>query len=354
MTFSVLHIASNRAWGGGENQVRLLMRELQRAGVRQLCICPANSPLAERLSAEHLPIHPAQWTSGSDPRAFVSIARMIRSYDIAHCHDAHALQLAILPAKLSGKRLVASRRVRFKTSALKWNRADVVVAVSQTVRAELIRSGVDAKRIVVIHSGTDAEETRAVPAFTPPLRDQLGIPANHFMVGNAGALYEAKGQTLIPEAAGQLPDVHWLIAGEGPQRATIEAAIRKYGVEDRVHMLGWLPDARRMLKELDAYVSTSTDDGLGNSMTEALALHIPIVAADAGGPGEIMRPVHQRTRVVLFEPRSAHALVDAITRLRAPGVRAQVIAAQDERFADFTIERTAAATLALYRELLGK
>ena len=88
-------------------------------------------------------------------------------------------------------------------------------------------------------------------------------------------------------------------------------------------------------------------------MTESLALRVPVLSADAGGGAEIMRPVQQRTGAVLFEPGNPQSLADAVTRLRAPGVRERVLAAQDERFRDFAIERTAAGTLAIYREVIA-
>ena len=350
----VLHISSNRGWGGGENQVRLLMQHLKAANVQQLCIAPADSPLAQRLTYLGLPIRRTKWSTGSDPRALLSIGRVIRQFDVVHCHDAHALQLTILPAKLFRVPVVASRRVRFKTSALKWNRADRVIAVSQTVREQLLLAGVDEERIAVIHSGTDLNETRAVKSFQPSLRARFGLDANAFVAGNAAAFIPAKGQTLIPEAAALLPDVHWFIAGEGSERARIEEAIRTFNVADRVHLLGWLDDARPMLKELDAYVSVSTDDGLGNSITESLALQVPVVVANAGGPAEIMRPIHAQTNAVIFEPGDAQGLASCITGLRNEETARRVVALQDERFADFAIGGTASATLAVYRELSGR
>ena len=60
----VLHLDSSHAWGGGQNQVRLLMRELGRAGIEQLCICPASSPLAHRLRQMELPVQPIAWRGG--------------------------------------------------------------------------------------------------------------------------------------------------------------------------------------------------------------------------------------------------------------------------------------------------
>ncbi len=350
---AVLHLDSSSGWGGGQNQVRLLMRELARQNVKQLCICPAGSPLAQRLTAASLPVKTIRWRGGADPRAIWHVWRALSQFNIVHAHDAHALQIAILPAKLRGARLIGARRVPFTTSAAKWNRADRVIAVSQTVRAILLASGVDEKRVCVIHSGTDLQETRSVPPLQPRMRAQRGLPDDAFVVVNAAYFVKWKGQMVIPPTAALLPDVHWFVAGEGPMREDLEASIAHYDVADRVHLLGWLPDARPLLREADVYVSASTEDGLGNSVTESLALQVPVISANAGGGAEIVRPVHERTGAVLFEPGNAQALAGAITRLRDANVRQQVVAAQDERFRDFAIERTAAQTLAIYRELLA-
>jgi glycosyltransferase involved in cell wall biosynthesis len=352
-TPAVLHLDSSSSWGGGQNQVRLLMRELAKANVKQLCMCPKGSPLSERIRSMGLPVQTISWRGGADPRAAWHVLLVAGEYNVVHCHDAHALQVAIIPAKLRGAKLVGARRVPFRTSAFKWNRADRVVAVSHTVKQVLIANGVDAGRIRVIHSGTDLAETRGVQPMVPRIREKLGIPANAFVIANAALFVDWKGQLVIPPAAALLPDVHWLIAGDGPLKPGIEAAIAKYNVADRVHLLGWLPDARQLLHEVDAYISASTEDGLGNSVTESLAMRVPVLSANAGGGGEIVRPVHEKTRAVLFEPFDAESLARAVMRLREPGVREQVIAAQDERFADFAIERTAAQTLDLYRELLS-
>ncbi|HET9439756.1 MAG TPA: glycosyltransferase family 4 protein [Longimicrobiales bacterium] len=350
---AVLHLDSSSGWGGGQNQVRLLMRELQRRSIKQLCMCPADSPLAARLQAERLPVQTISWRGGSDPRAMRHIFNALRHYNIAHCHDAHALQVAILPAKLRGARLIGARRVPFSTSAFKWNRAQRVIAVSYTVKDVLVQSGVQPARIRVVHSGTDLQETRGVQPLQPSMRAQRGVADDAFVVANAAYLVAFKGQMVIPPAAALLPDVHWFLAGAGPMKDKLEAAIAQHGVADRVHLLGWLPDARQLLLEVDAYVSASTEDGLGNSVTESLALRIPVLSADAGGGAEIVRPIQERTGAVLFEAGNAQSLAAAVRKLRDPQIRRAVLAAQDERFRDFAIERTAEQTCAVYREVLG-
>lgn len=352
---SVLHLDGGRAWAGGQNQVRLLMRELAERGIDQLCVCPAGSPLEERLREESLPVRGIRWRGGSDPRAMVSIARIARRFDIVHGHDAHALQVAILPTRLRRVPLVAARRVHFRASAWKWNRPDRVIAISDTVRDALLRGGIDRDRIRSIHSGVDVAELAAQEPLAPSLRERLGLGADDFLVGNIGHLHPYKGQLVIPAAAALLPDVHWVIIGEGPERAALEAAIARHGVGDRVHLTGFLPDARRVLGEFDAFVFSSTNEPLGTSVLDAMAREIPVIGADAAGSREILSPVHRATGISLFPAGDAAGLAERVrTLLREPERRPGILESQRLRLMDYRSERTAEQTLHLYQELIDE
>jgi len=351
---AVLHLDGGRVWAGGQNQVRLLMRGLERRGVRQLCLCPAGSPLEARLEAEGLPVRGVPWRGGLDPRAMVAIARAADGYDVVHTHDAHALQVAILPARARRVPIVAARRVHFQTSARKWNLADRVIAISETVRSALVRSGVDPARIRPVPSGIDLAELTALPPLRPSLRERLGIGADGFLVGNIGHLHRYKGQAVIPPAAARLPGVHWAIVGEGPLRAELEAAIAGHGVKGRVHLAGFVPDARRALREMDVFVFASVDEPLGTSVLDAMAAGVPVIGADAAGSREILAPVHEATGTSLYPPGDAERLAELVALLRAePAARDAMVAAQYARLEAYRIERTVEATLGVYEELIA-
>lgn len=350
----ILHVDGGKRWGGGQNQVRLLMRELRRAGVEQACLCPEGSPLAARLREEGLPLVTIPWRRGLSPRALVAIMKHARSADVIHCHDAHSLQLAILPAAVLRRKLIGARRMSMPTSAAKWNRADAVVAVSGAVQDALRASGVLESKIRLVHSGVDVEEVRALPPLSPPLRERLGIPREAYVAGTIGALVELKNHSELAAAAAESPDVHWVIIGDGPARAQLERTIREQGVAGRVHLAGALPDARRALGELDTFVFTSLRDALGTSIIDALACDVPCIAAAAPGPGEVLGPVHAETGCSLYAPGDAAALAAQVEEVRRNGaLRARVVAAQRRRLEDFRIEQCAAATLALYEEVMG-
>ena len=347
----VLHVDGALDWGGGQNQVRLLMRSLAEQSVEQLCICPTGSELDRRMRAESLPVEGVPMTGA------LAFARHVYAraaeYDLVHAHDAIALRASVMPARLRRRALVATRRTMSRTHPRPWRRAQRVIAVSDAVAHRLRTTGVRPDRIRVIPSGIDVDEVIALPPASPTLRERLLLAPDAFVVGNVGPLLAVKHQVLIPRIAARLRNLHWVIIGEGPERPAILEAIKAHGVGPTVLLPGRMPDARRYLHELDAFIFPSVDEALGTSVLDAMARGVPVVAADSAGPAEILRPVHDLAGVSLFPPDDADAAAAHITKLRDDAdLRRRVVGLQNQRVRDFRIERLVDATMRVYREVL--
>jgi glycosyltransferase involved in cell wall biosynthesis len=350
----ILHVDGSSRWGGGQNQIRLLMHELARRNVRQLCLCPAASPLERRLRSEGLPAAAMAWRGGFDLRVIRAILRLSKDHDLLHCHDSHALQVCLFPAWLRKKPMVATRRVQFSAKPAAWNRPERVIAITEWVKHRLLESGIDESRITVIHSAIDIDEVKGLQAATPSLRDRLGVDEDEFLVGTVGAMFEFKNQKLIPHAAALERSILWVIVGEGPERPNIETAIKAHGVEANVRLAGAPADARPFIREFDAFIFTSRGEALGTSLLDAMALDVPVIAPDDGGPGELLAPVHAVTGASLYPADNATALAAAVRRVRdEPALRKVMIEAQRVRLGDFRIQQTADSVLDVYRDILG-
>ena len=348
----ILHIDGGTRWGGGQNQIRLLMVQLARNGINQLCLCPSGSPLERQLLAASLPVEGVRWESGADLRVARSIYRHAKTATVLHCHDGHALQLAIAPAWLRRRPVVATRRVHFPAKPGVWNRAIRVIAITEAVKKRLIECEIDADRIRVIPSGIDVAEVRSLPPASPGLRERLIIDRGAFVAGNVGALLDVKNQKLIPRAAAHERNIIWVIVGDGPERGTIEGAIAAHGVTANVRMAGASTDARPYIREFDVFVFTSRGEALGTSILDAMALGIPVIGPDDAGPAEVLRPVHEKTGATLYPLDDAIALAAAVRRTRNDAaLRRAMVEAQDVRLQDFRIENTVNAIIALYHEL---
>jgi len=295
-----VQIDAGREWRGGQNQVRLLARELARApDVDQLVVTRAGSPLAGRVAAAGGTVVGVPWGPSIDPRAVWQLRLAVRRFrpHVVHAHDSHALTTTLLARTLAGFRfpVVATRRVDFairRTSP--WRRADHVFAVSQAVHRMLVAGGVPAARLSVVPDGVDIEEIRQASARSSGVRAALGLAPSAPLAVNLAALVAHKDQDTLVRAAAAArplqPDLHWVIGGEGPLRDRLTGAIAAAGLGDRVHLVGYVEEADALIREATVLVMSSREEGLGSVVLHALAIGTPVVATRAGGLPDILPP----------------------------------------------------------------
>ncbi len=352
MTPGIVHVASGREWRGGQNQVWLLARALARLDVPQVVVTGAGSLLASRLEASGVPVRAVPWRGALDPR--VLLAARAESRDglrVLHAHDAHALTLAGAAARLTGAPLVVTRRVDFHLRRrFFWARADRVIAISHAVERVLVSDGIPADRITVVHSGIALEEVRAVSPLG--IRARLGLAPGTPLAVNVAALVGHKDQaTLIAAAAharDTFPTLHWVVAGEGDLRDILGREISSRGLDDRVHMVGQIPDGRALIADADVFVMSSREEGLGTSVLDALALGIPVAATRAGGIPEIL----DGGAGLLVEVGDAAGLGHAVVSLLTDtALRERILSAAQQVVESWSDTRMAESVLEVYRSV---
>jgi len=297
----LLHVDSGREWRGGQNQVRLLTRELARdAGVQQRLFTRGGSELAGRAGAHGVAIADTAWGMALDPRALWRLYRELArdKPDIVHAHEGNALQLAFWARRLAGggpraPALVATRRVDFHLHARSvWRRVDHLIAVSAAVQRVLVQDGVPPRDITVVHDGIDPAEVGRAAHRPSDIRGRLGLAPRTPLAVNVAALVPHKDHRTLIHAAhaarARRPDLHWVVAGDGELRRRLAAEIARLGLADRVHLLGYVPDADALIREADVFVMSSREEGLGSVVLHAIALGIPVVSTRAGGLPEIV------------------------------------------------------------------
>lgn len=173
--------------------------------------------------------------------------------------------------------------------------AAAIFAVSEAVRKELIRIGLDAAKIHTVHNAVDADYFDPdLPATASTIRSQFGIPAGAPLVGIIARMNPWKGQLELLGAVSQLkqafPDLHVMILGSNvpEMRARFEECAREGGIADRVHFGGFHKDVRPFLREFDLFVHPSYGEPFGLAIAEAMAMRKPVIACDTGGVPEII------------------------------------------------------------------
>jgi len=118
-------------------------------------------------------------------------------------------------------------------------------------------------------------------------------PSDRPVIGAMGRLHSIKGFDLLLEAAVELRAAgqrfELRIAGDGPERAALEAMTRQLRLEDHVRFCGWAGDPLTFLNEVDLFVVPSRQESFGLVVIEALAAGVPVVASDTDGPVEVLR-----------------------------------------------------------------
>ena len=186
-----------------------------------------------------------------------------------------------------------------------------VFCPSAYLRAIAQRWGLDAERVSVLPN--PAPELPPLPA-REELRAELGLAERSLVF--AGRLGPQKALRTLLEALVEVPEVQVVVAGDGPERARLEASVRELGLEPRVAFLGTVPRERvlRLFRAADASVLPSAWENFPHTVVEALAVGCPVVATAVGGVPEVVRDGENG---LLVPPGDPHALAGAIRRFFA-------------------------------------
>jgi glycosyltransferase involved in cell wall biosynthesis len=356
----VIHVDTERGWRGGERQAFWLGERLARRGHRSVMAVRPGEPLAARVAEAGLPILPLKPHSEVALLSAMRLRRAILREDahIVHAHTGHAVSLCALATMGTAARMVLTRRVSFPlkrnpASLWKYARADAMIAVCKATADSLVASGIESARITVAYSGVDL--TRAIPAASPETLSSLGVRPGAPLVVMVAALVGHKDPITfvraIEETRHVVPNVQALIVGEGELRADVEREIATLGIGDVVHLAGYRTDADSLMTAADVVALSSSDDGIGGVVIDAMSFGKPVAATAAGGIPEAV--AHDDTGL-LVPVGDAAALGAAIARILNDRELAARLGANGVRRAPlFSIENTVDKTLAVYERVLS-
>ena len=172
----------------------------------------------------------------------------------------------------------------------------------------------------LVGEGWPAERAHHIPNFValdqaPALaRGALDTAEGAPLVLALGRLHANKAFDVLLRALARVPDAVLWLAGEGPERPSLEGLARELGVAPRVRFLGWREDVAALLGAADLCVVPSRREPFGNVVVEAWAAGVPLVAAAAAGPAALIADGVDGLVVAVDD---VEALAAAITRLSA-------------------------------------
>jgi glycosyltransferase involved in cell wall biosynthesis len=365
---SIFFYTDSRDLGGAEFALLMLIEHLDPGWQPTLLLDddPGSLPLAEHAEARGARVRRvAPMPLGlSGARRGLSLARMLRAERpaIFHAHLSWPLAakwalaasvLARLPTVATIQlipefRLERSSRLQLRALAAGVDR---YIAVSRDVATELAeRFGWPAAKIEVGYNAVEIERFGGPPPAG--LREQIGGDAERPLVLTPARLDEQKGHPVLLRAAAELPGVDFVLAGEGPERAGLEALAGELGIAERVHFLGYRDDIPQLLAACDVFALPSLYEGSSLAVLEAMASGRPVVSSAIGGTDEL---IDDGVDGLLVAPGDAAGLASALRRLLDDAELRKAFAERARRRVerDFTPAAMTQRVEAIYGELLA-
>lgn len=225
----------------------------------------------------------------------------------------------VMVAKISGAwefeggLLDAGLRDRFPWSLMNYfvRKLDYFQAISQHTADRLRDAGYPEEKIKMIRNGLP------INAFYEAAQARQNHAQARVVIGYAGRLEPVKGVDVLMAACGELArrgvsDFGLMIAGGGEQEENLKAQAHAAGIDSQVEFLGRIADMPGFMAAIDIYVQPSRQEGLPNSVMQAMAAGLPVVGTAVSGNVDLIVPEHNG---LLSSPDDAAGMADNLERL---------------------------------------
>jgi glycosyltransferase involved in cell wall biosynthesis len=197
--------------------------------------------------------------------------------------------------------------------------------VSDYLRRSFVAAGFPVEKTVRIYNGVDLD--RFGQHLEGSVRSELGLPATAPLVGMVANLRRGKGYEHFVQAARQVadcvPETRFIAVGEIEETLAgrMREMLRRLSLEEHFCFLGFRSDVPQVLRDLDVFVLSSTDEGLSIATLEAMAARKPVVVTRSGGPQEIVKDGETGFLVPPADAAALAAKVCEILRCPELGIR---------------------------------
>lgn len=371
----VLELRSVRGTGGGPEKTILLGAAMADPAEIQVTVCYVrdrrDGVFAIDARADDLGVDYVEVTErhSFDPQVWPQLRALLanRRIDLMHAHDYKTNLLALLLSRATGVPALStvhgwtghSARERFcyypadKRVLARFAR---LIAVSSDIARELVAHGADPAKVTMILNAIDHRKFRRDPAKVAAARLALGLTPEQTAIGAVGRLEPQKRFDLLLQAFATLharmPSLRLVIAGDGSLRQALASQRRALGLDDRVILTGHVTDVIPLHHAFDLFVQSSDYEGTPNAVLEAMAMHTPIVATEAGGTAELVRDGEHGRIIRMGSAEHLAAAIQAALHDR-DGTAAMAGRARARVEGELSFETRVRRVEAIYKEMIG-
>jgi len=331
----VMHILSVLGFGGTEYGVVKLLNNLDPD--RFDCSIVSLSqikPDIETLVEPHVKLYCVPKEGKYNYRGIMNLVMLARrnNVDIVHTHNwATYFYGFCMAVCIRGLALVHGEhgrdqcewilpRKRYYLLKLFTMRTKQLIAVTKDIRDSMVlKWKIPEPSVRIIENGVDLDRFKLSKSVIEKKKHDIGISGDSIVIGNIGVLRDVKNHGLLFNAfkgiRGEFPNCILLIIGDDPHGNRKEMYIKQVeelGIAENVVFLGQRTDIPELLGCMDIYVNMSLFEGMSNTILEAMASRLPVVASNVGGNPEL---VSHEVSGLLFPSGDLQGLIDALKKL---------------------------------------
>ncbi len=321
----VCFLNTNAVWGGGEKWHYDLAIRLEQRGVPVLVVTRPHSALSQRLQSQYVKLQQVNISNLSFLNIFkiLLIYHLVKKYHIRTIilNLSRDMKAAGIASKLAGvEKIIYRRGLARAVKDTHLNRfffrhiISDVIANSEATKQKILHhnpSLMPREKISVIYNGIDLQEYDRKPSTKLYTRKPGEI-----VLGNAARLSPQKGQTYLIELARRLKTegvkFRLLIAGKGELEQQLQQYAQALEVKEEIQFLGFQENIKGFMGNIDIFVLSSSFEGFGYALVEAMAAQKPVVAFHVSSNPEIVDHGHTG---LLAEQENVEDLVQCVKEL---------------------------------------
>ncbi len=333
MKFRVLHTEWSDGFGGQEKRVLAELVGLADRGHHVSLACRENAKIRAEAEKYGIKIHILPFRRPYDIASIIKLAMLIKAerFDVVNTHSGIDSWIGGIAAKLSGvPALVRTRHLNIPLRRNLFNfihyLPDIYITCGENMRQNLVKKcGFPENKVISIPTGVG--EDFFYVKRNPDAKLKYGLDRDSIVVTNVGILRSVKGHEITLKAVETVikhfPNAKFLIVGNGPRRKALEDITNSLGIEQHVIFTGFVENIPEIYSFTDVVILSSWSEGLPQSLLQAMAAGVPVVATRVGGVPEVVK--HEKTGI-LVEPGDHDALAKGVIKiLENPGMASDFV-----------------------------
>ena len=308
----IAHVIHRLDFGGLENGLVNLINRIPQERYHHAIICMTDySDFSKRITNPAVSLHALHKKDGKDLSVYLRLWRLLRQLkpSVVHTRNLSALEAGVVawfagvPGRVHGEHgrdsydIDGSNKKYLMLRRLCQPFIQRYIPLSRDLEVwlkDLVR--IPEQKILQIYNGVDSER------FSMPEAGRVALPlegfagANHLVIGTVGRIQEVKDQLTLVRAVASLihrnddyrQRLRLMIVGDGPMFREMETLVREESIEDIAWLAGARDDIPQLLQSMDLFVLPSKAEGISNTILEAMATGLPVIATEVGGNPELV------------------------------------------------------------------